>query len=131
MADFRTTWRRIGGEDLNPEMICPKCKFKVGDVVVIKEWDDMRAVNNFNTLWPEYDGLSFTEPMRRFCGLELTIASIEHYKYNERTTRLRFKEVLDPNHDWVIADWMVELVNVVEVSNSDLMSVLGGTYAAE
>lgn len=116
---------------MSSNLISHPCPFAVGDTVRIREWDDMRADNGFKTTYPEYHGLMFTEPMRRFSGWEGTIRKID-IDHGYDMYRIFFEEVLDPNHNWIIADWMVELVNplVAEVSNDDLIVLLGGSHVS-
>lgn len=53
--------------------------FKVGDIVRIREWDDM--VEEFGKTADHIDcRYAFTEPMRPLCGKEFTILRIEGAK---------------------------------------------------
>lgn len=54
---------------------------QVGDLVAIRDWDDMEeefGLNEYESIKCEFN---FTEAMRSLCGREFTITKIEYGKY--------------------------------------------------
>lgn len=105
-------------------------KFAPGDIVRIRDWDEMVAEYgeyNFdidigdNKPW-------FTQPMRQFCGMICTVTAIETVN---RYELVRIKEVSEhPNdsiHFWNFCDEMLEFVDTytTEISETDFDLLLG------
>ena len=106
-------------------------KFAPGDIVRIRDWDDMAAEYGVtdgdidigeNRPW-------FTQPMRQFCGMICTVTAIETVS---RYELVRIKEVGDAPNDsiqlWNFCDEMLEFVysdTLTEISETDFDLLLG------
>ena len=77
-------------------------KFKVGDKVKVREWDDMIAEFG-ETPYGDIRCaplIDFTPKMKEFCGREVTICSVRHSDTSPNTFRYFIKED-DGNWVWV------------------------------
>lgn len=81
-------------------------KFKVGDTVMVRYWDDM--AREYGDLDDEYlgphEGIFFNPDMRKYCG---KIAQIEEVGFTGNI-------VLTIGHEWRFSDWMLILVEAAE-----------------
>ena len=81
-------------------------KFKVGDTVMVRHWDDM--AREYGTCGDDYIGphedIFFNTDMRKYCG---KIAKIEEIGFVGNI-------VLTICHEWRFSDWMLILVEAAE-----------------
>lgn len=94
-------------------------RFQVGDIVRIREWDDMEDEFGVDFSGAIKCNGVFTPSMRYLCGLELQIASIDNVKTFPSTDRdgyiVHFKmknKLRKPGKMWIpmITNEMLELV---------------------
>lgn len=57
-------------------------QFKIGDIVVIRDWDDMAREYGLKSKFVIGCSRGFTDSMRYLCGKEFTIKSIDKYYGN-------------------------------------------------
>ena len=85
-------------------------EFRKGDLVRIREWDDM--VNSFGLNEdkgiPVNDFLYFVPEMKRFCG---RICRIEHIFLGGC---VKLNKNLDPKNNWLFSTNMLELIEETE-----------------
>lgn len=97
--------------------------FAPGDVVVIRDWDDMEQEFGLNRYGSIECKCSFTEEMRRFCGERVTIKSI-----NER----RIVKFTDYPEGMIVYNFSLDMIrhesdpasSVPEVPVSDFLSLI-------
>ena len=77
-------------------------KFKVGDTVMVRYWDDM--ARKYGTCGDDYIGphenIFFNTDMRKYCGKIAKIEKIDAFG----------NVVLTIGHEWRFLDWMITLV---------------------
>ena len=92
-------------------------EFKVGQVVTIRQWDDMEREYGLKEKESVYScdnikvpGAGFTEPMKELCGKKATILKIEHMAYRNHdriTLDFHDKELKDTS--WYYTTDMIEI----------------------
>ena len=86
-------------------------KFEIGDLVRIKQWDNMAAQYGGDEYYIPMPGAHFIDSMRNLCGKEFVITDI----FGD--------EIEGHGTDWSITEFMLEMV---EVEEDD-----GATYDSE
>lgn len=87
-----------------------KSKYGVGDVVIVKSWDEMQS--EFLTDYalrisnPE-DKVCFVYGMRDMCGREATITATE-----EELGGTSYSLDIDEDAGWIFRDWMLKTSDV-------------------
>lgn len=95
-------------------------KYNVGDVLQIRQWDDMVAEFGFNEHGSIAVPHSFTQDMRGLCGQRFTVAGL--YDFNDKI----YKAEEDIFQGWSIGEEMLEpyLQELEIVSDSDFQTML-------
>jgi len=89
-------------------------RFKVGDKVKVKQWEDMEREFGLNENGNIKTHIKFIPDMRRFCGQVVTIARVHRNKYyliEEDTGKFKFTEEMFDGYAF-------EYREMVEVSNT-------------
>ena len=91
-------------------------EFNVGDIVVIREWDDMAAEYGYNRLGSIDCTCSFTRAMQHLCGEIATISSVAG---KEIYLEFMHKEQgLD--YDWAFSIDMIRMYDECDEDDNDL-----------
>lgn len=93
-------------------------EFKVGQIVKIRQWDDMQREYGLKEKLYDYSwdnikipGSGFTTPMKELCGKKATIMDIEHMELrNHDRIRIKFhdEELSSFDREWYYTADMVE-----------------------
>lgn len=97
------------------------CEFNVGDLVRIRQWDDMvdQYGGTDSGRWIKTHVYNFINDMRNLCGKEFVITSIKHQVYD-------VYEVLGCGTHWHITNEMIELVEEdVSYDSEEIENFLG------
>lgn len=92
-------------------------EFKVGDLVRVRDWDDMKSQYGLDDLDGYIDCIAgFTEDMRHLCGFEFTILNVEEYADGRFRYDFGYPEFKrwDATRNWYITQDMLERVNDAE-----------------
>ena len=95
------------------------CEFNVGDLVRIRQWDDMVAQYDAHG-WINTHVYVFVRDMRYLCGKEFVITSIKH-QVND------VYEVFGHGAHWHITNEMIELVEEDDIYDSEEIENFLGT----
>ena len=95
-------------------------KLKIGDVVTIRQWDDMASeygINAFGDIRPSVAGSeSFVEGMKEYCGCSLIIANIMGDYFGNLTYILATRESTNCDLGWSFQEWMFDGVCLTQES---------------
>ena len=101
-------------------------KYKVGDELRIREWNDMAAEFGLD----EFGGVDciygFTEDMKRLCGMDFTVSKIDSFEGNDEYFS---EEGIEMEYYWSISSDMLEPRTVEDLytaSDSEIDNLLFG-----
>lgn len=98
-----------------------KREFHIGDVVRIRDWEDMEQEFGLNEYGNIACRFSFTDKMRSYCGEVYTIGHIDERKH------VHFEERHSLSGDFNVSFDMIELVEDSgpdQIQDTDLMMLL-------
>lgn len=89
-----------------------KMKYKVGDKVRVRQWDDMVKEFGYDGVDIYIDNYYFVEEMKQYCGKTYEVCNADWFCYNLKNEN----EVLD----WSFTDGMLEDVNSLQIHADSL-----------
>lgn len=99
-------------EDMVEDVKENSMRYKVGDKVRVRQWDDMVKEFGYDGVDIYIDNYYFIEEMKQYCGKTYEVCNADWFCYNLKTEN----EVLD----WSFTDGMLEDVNSLQIHADSL-----------